>query len=462
MAMAAAQQNQLVSDANRLFDAKYDGGHVFTDKATENGNYMLEKVLNEARQKTCGGATIASNIQGTDPGSPGNVGNAIVQQQYAERCMYARAYLISTVFPGSDLYRLFMNEPAYVNPAGGVSAATVIWTHLNGPDVVYMAPDDSVAQAHIRTVKKWTQEDLPADQRNKQWVLNWKVKLTTHNPMNHPNHVIPEPELISVFADGLHPEMQVYAKKIINNPAANPQFLHPAVYPAHDARSNLAPPNNAPANAGTMSLDLLANECHKHFQILISATKITIPKINDKPAVNALEGDPVPSAEETGQQQHEEARPDDSAVGGTQNERNIFMSWRDAEDNGYDDLSNYAFAFLGRNVGTFRTCWNCGGVNHMAKDKDGKFVCPTPEGSVSPAMLSMIQYPVDVNPWQYYGGRGGSGKGSYRGGRGGKGRGKGKGKGGYGRGGKGGRGVNLTDNGGGFHVSTDYDYFDEY
>ena len=75
----------------------------------------------------------------------------------------------------------------------------------------------------------------------------------------------------------------------------------------------------------------------------------------------------------------------------------------------------------------FPRCYGCGGVNHYAIDKNGKWQCLTERDSVSKSILLSIKYPSEVmQP------RSGKGKG--------KGSGKGKGK-GFGKG----KGTTVTD-----------------
>ena len=64
----------------------------------------------------------------------------------------------------------------------------------------------------------------------------------------------------------------------------------------------------------------------------------------------------------------------------------------------------------------FPRCFGCGGVNHVAR-VEGRYVCPTPEGSVPNSVLFNIRYPIEVVQPPSGKGKGGGGKGRGRGGR---------------------------------------------
>ena len=230
MALPQAQLQANVATQNAVPHPKYSGGAIFNDKPSTKGNILLEQVSNYADSISRGGQSLGANLRGTDqgaPGTPGAPGNAVVQAQYLDRCEASRSLLLSAIDPESQLYRTCSDAV--------FARGDQIWTYLNGPQIVYIAPSRKEAQDHIHTVKTWTWESLPRDEQNRNLVINFKSKVVSHNPERHTTFDIPAGELLDVFANGLHPQAKVTALNYINNPAAAAaaNLNHPANFPAH-------------------------------------------------------------------------------------------------------------------------------------------------------------------------------------------------------------------------------------
>ena len=156
MALPPAQLQANVATQNAVPHPKYSGGAIFNDKPSTKGNILLEQVSNYADSISRGGQSLGANLRGTDqgaPGTPGAPGNAVVQAQYLDRCEASRSLLLSAIDPESQLYRTCSDAV--------FARGDQIWTYLNGPQIVYIAPSRKEAQDHIHTVKTWTWESLP-------------------------------------------------------------------------------------------------------------------------------------------------------------------------------------------------------------------------------------------------------------------------------------------------------------
>ena len=98
-------------------------------------------------------------------------GQTTITAQYTDRCISARIVLLSMIKRGSQLSN-FCGSASFTD-------GETIWTYLNGPMVVYLRPDDDVAQEHIREVTSRTYLDMPVAQQYENLCLNFAAFLTT-------------------------------------------------------------------------------------------------------------------------------------------------------------------------------------------------------------------------------------------------------------------------------------------
>ena len=100
---------------------------------------------------------------------------------------------------------------------------------------------------------------MPNDQKDKNFVLNWKAYLSHHNPNKHPGYNFTDAEMRKIFIDGLHPELIVDGKKILNNMAfaTMNHCVFPQQIPPHEPGGGGAHPN-----AGQLDNDAIALFLH--------------------------------------------------------------------------------------------------------------------------------------------------------------------------------------------------------
>ena len=419
MAAQQAHLQDLIANESSLPQPQYSKGHVFDDIPTEDGMVKLKDLENGLRssvrhQHDLGKAIIDQAAPG-GINHPGGAGNAAVQAEHTSRNMAGYHFIRSSLDPNSDIYRTFSALP-FLND--GIAC----WTYLNGPSIVYLAPDAAAANAHKKKVLTFTYQDLPSHKRDKSQVLHFKQLVYNHNPKLHPNFIIPAADLLHTYVYGLHPEARVDAIRIYNSPALQVQHncVFPALIPAYMPNAGAVHPN-----AGTLSVDLFSKYLHREFNIKLDAE---VFRLKGPPAINLASDSPG-----TSQDALADASPDmpNTDVASVRNDafanlshssdKFVYFSWSDVDRSKFTNHTDYVYAVFARDASTLKTCKNCGGVNHLAY-KDGKLVCPTSPGSVPIDILKQIKYPVGVSPWRF--GPGGKGKGKGRG-RGGDGRGRG-------------------------------------
>ena len=406
----SAANHQIVGETDRLNELAHQTYHkyLFDDIPTADGMVRLEEAKTHLNNINRGNATLWANVTGADP----RVGNATITAQYTDRCVSARIVLLSMIKRGSQLSN-FCGSASFTD-------GETIWTYLNGPMVVYLRPDDDVAQEHIREVTSWTYLDMPVAQQDGNLCLNFAAKLTNHNPLLHPNYDINHGSLLRTYIHGLHPEAKLLAIQMKDNLtlAAQNGCCFPTNYPAHH------PLNGAHPNAGQLSMQLLKIYLHKQFTMKVRAGVIRL-KGTPQSSINATE---VAAADSNSVATDQPSSS--TAIVTPPSPNGSDFEWVSLNMLGdYQSFCDYSLYVLQRPANNLRTCRNCGGVNHFSH-KDGVLVCTTPEGSVPASLLKNIRYPLGVTPWRF-----GSGKGKGKGAKGGKGRYGGRGNGGRGRGG---------------------------
>ena len=391
MAAAAAQMQGLVVSSGDPGMVKWANAPLFGDIPTSDGKIRLEKALQWLSSIQRGGSNLGMNVKRQDPGV-GGVGNATVQAQHADRNSTSREAVLSLIESSSNLYTTCSN-------AIFVSGAD-IWDYLDSADIVYLRIADDEAQEHIRKIQLLTIKDLPVDQQNDiNQCLHFKAKIQAYNPMKHPNMNITNGQKITIFCNGLHPDAKIEALKMKNNlaQAAANGCCFPAVHAAGHPQAGAVHPQ-----AGQLSLDKLALYVNKDFTMKVRA---------------GLKGPPGAQLAVTDESLNMADVASDLPV---EQDAFLFASWTDLQREQYSDFASYSINILGRESSRFRTCRNCGGIEHFA-EKDGVAVCPTPKGAVPIDMLRRIRYPFGVNAWRFGRGKGkgiGKGKGSGKGGRG--------------------------------------------
>ena len=272
----AAATHQIIGETDRLNQVphvKFDTP-IVPDVPSEDGKIIIELIKSKLNDITRGGATLLSNVEGTDP----QVGNATIVQQHADRNTSSRVTLLSMLKVGGNLYRV-CNGAAF-------TTGRHVFDYLQGPNVIYLQPKDDVAEDHKTKIKALTYLDLPVDQQNNMLCLNLKMLLQDHNPKLHPNYNIPEPELIATYCRGLHSEAKLEANKCRQNIAhaiAN-TCCYPAAYPPHHPLAGAVHPN-----AGTLSLDLLAVYIDQHFQDKLNAGTFRLKGVPTSHGLNAVD-----------------------------------------------------------------------------------------------------------------------------------------------------------------------------
>jgi hypothetical protein len=410
---ANAQLNNVIEAAQQLphDTAKVSDAERFTDTPRSTGNVTLNKIMQQANGITVAQVIIGGTILNTAVGCAGHaggVGNAALQAQHADREGRAFTLLLSAIVPGTALYAK-MSAPPYA------MQGRAVWLYLNGPNVVYLAPTAQEARSHKKMVMALTYSDMPASKQGPSMVLEFWSFLNSQNPNMHANFVIANADLFETWMNGNHSYARVKAIELFNLPApqqAAQGLVYPALIAAHEIGGG-----NAHPQAGALDYVAIVQAVHLHFTTGLEAR------------VFVLKGPPTAFLlDEPGL-----SEPLQGVVPGTTDDDYVFASWRDATS---VNMNLIAFA-KGAGKG-FKTCNNCGGINHFNM-KDGQIICPTPQGSVDKELLMEVKYPFGVNPWRF--GKG-TGKG---GGKGGGNKGKGGGKGGKG-GGKGGfRGNHWVD-----------------
>jgi hypothetical protein len=425
MAAAQAQLQSLVAatSAEPLPESKL--GRIFSDVPTPNGKRYLH-FLGEGLKSTIRHQynLYDTIVTATNPGAANHgagAGNAVVQQEHANREIAGKHYIMSMVVTDSALFRKLSTAP--------FNLGSVTYTYLNGPNVVYLAPSAVEATTHISEVKARTWEMMPSDKKNRDLVLHYHNFVFNHNPNLHPTFVVPEADLISTFINGLHPQAKMEAIKLRNNNAYAQQSgcQFPAVVAAHEPNAGAAHPN-----AGQFSHELAKMHLHTEF---ITKLDANIFHLKAQPSIN------LASDESTAPVLDASCPPCDDTISASapqadglmQSTGFVYYSMADVMGSKFGNVSDFVYATFQRDA-RLRTCKGCGGINHF-EFENGKRVCPTPQDSVPVALLKNVKYPVGVDPWRFSnpaGGAGGKGRGK---GKGGKGKGYGGGRGGRGRGG---------------------------
>ena len=198
-----------------------------------------------------------------------------------------------------------------------------------------------------------------------------------------------------IFCNGLHPHAKIDAIEIINNNALAIQHncVYPAVYPAHHPNAGAAH-----ATPGALSVGLLAQYIHSKFTTKIDSGLV---RLNAKAEILAVgdDSDMVSKSPKPQSQVDTEF---------------LFACIEDMQSSGHSNFVDYVYATFSRSTPPFRTCKNCGGVEHFSH-KDDKIICPTPEGAVPVDLLRKIRYPFGIRPWQFGKGKGSSSKGKGKG-----------------------------------------------
>ena len=410
MAANQAITNQLTSNNANVEPPLWRESKCIGDTPTADGMIIIKNILAVGSKVLRNGVSLTTNITGNDPGV-GGAGGAVVQNGFADRNSASKVWIQSMVFDGAEIG----NEIA---DAAVFQTGAQVWTYITTPDpitgasILYLPPTAEECRTHKRGVESMTYLHLPVAKQNNMLVHHFKSMIQSHNPKEHPGFVLPEIELIRIWAHGLHPHAKQYAVQLSNSNLGDPQSyarahqcVHPANYPAHHPNGG-----NAHPNANELSFQLCAQHVHNKFSNELTAG---IFALKATPAINLSESvseSPVPGQ--------------DTA------DAFLFASWRDAWEAGYDSMAQYSINVLQRELG-MRTCRNCGGVNHFSH-KDGVLICPTAEGSVPVSLLRDIKYPVSVRPWRFsVGGKGKGGKGKGKGGKGNPSGGRGRGRGAY-------------------------------
>ena len=260
----ASATHQIVGETDRLNDLQHQTyhKHIFDDIPTADGMIRLEEAKTHLNNINRGNATLLANVTGADP----RVGNATITAQYTDRCISSRIVLLSMIKQGSHLSN-FCKGANFTDGEG-------IWTYLNGPSVVYLRPDDDVAQEHIREVTNRTYLDLPVAQQDENLCLNFAAFLSNHNPLLHPNFDINHANLLRTYIHGLHPEAKLMAIQMRDNLtlAGQNNCCYPTNYPAHHPLRGGAHPN-----AGALSMEALKLYLHKQFTMKVRAGLIALP-----------------------------------------------------------------------------------------------------------------------------------------------------------------------------------------
>ena len=182
MAQTAGRSVQQSNAANAAATLIVSDEYLFNDVPTTNGKLMLRKASqllakNLRNGYDCKAACVTQDSPGAE-NHAGGVGNAIVQSEHANRERCGKEVLMSCVDPTSQLHTL-LSTAAF-------ALGSTVWTYLNGPNIVYLAPSTQEAADHTTTWKTKTRQDMPEDQHNEFLVLNFKSYLQGHNPSLHP------------------------------------------------------------------------------------------------------------------------------------------------------------------------------------------------------------------------------------------------------------------------------------
>ena len=383
MAINGAQLNQLLqAESTKPYSSAPE--RFIGDNPSEDGMIILKRGEELLKKSVRHQASAYDTAMGLDiVANP----NAIQTQQQGDRDRACKHLILSFIHVESMLYRTLSNAR--------FTTGRQCWTYLNAPDVVYTAPSAASASSHKLEVAAYTWMSLPREQQNKFMCVNFMTFLLSHNPKLHPSFNMTTLELIQIFCFGIHPQAKVEALHLFNNNAAAVAagVVYPANYPAYDPEAG-----NAHPLAGQLDPRAFALHISKIFQDKYEAG---IFVLNIKPALNVVTDDVVSEAPVPG--------PDTSSDF-------LFVSMADVVGSHRSEWSEYLLS-VQRVQPDFRTCNNCGGVGHFSF-VDGKFVCPTPQGTVPSDLLRQIKYPFGVRPWNF-----GKGKGK------GKGRGRGDGRG---------------------------------
>jgi len=148
MAAAQNQLNNNIEAANQQPLPLHTGKGILTDAPSPQGNKLLETVKQHLSQVVRHQWPISSTVISQDaPGAanhPGGAGNAATQSEHNNREKAGYAMIMSFVEFGSQLH-IKLSSPPYQH------TGSVVWTYLNGPNIIYLPPSSEAASKH----KKW-------------------------------------------------------------------------------------------------------------------------------------------------------------------------------------------------------------------------------------------------------------------------------------------------------------------
>ena len=182
MAYAQAQLQGMVDNDRMGGTVRWASAPLVNDVPKKEGMFPLAKGLTWLYSISRGGSSLGANVTRLDPGYGGGA-NAIVQQQYADRCILSKEAVLSLIELGCYLHTTCSSAP-FTN-------GEEIWTYLNSAGVVYVRPDDDEAAQHIRTVQGWTYEDLDTSKQCKTRqgsMLAFQSENSEPQPSNAPKY----------------------------------------------------------------------------------------------------------------------------------------------------------------------------------------------------------------------------------------------------------------------------------
>ena len=364
---------------------------------------ILNAALAEKRYANLEGLSVA---QGTAAGGPNAGGGppaagALAIYQSASQNVYG--LLMQKVLKSSSLYNDLSEEP-FVNNSfltySKINHTMQKTTNLETEETNFKKAWDSATM--VNSVP------LTAD-----GLYKWRDYLVTLNQVPAAYKKTPD-EMVKKFTFHCHPKLAAKAMDMYEAHEAVHRI--PMVHPGTIFPGGPAHPNAGVAipNAGQRDIAKYIGPLSARFDHLVEQREIVLQSNVDVLAAQDFEdGYDVDGADPFGGAFHVDY------------DLNLTESVYSLLEKGYTVAE---VQHLNR-TSRFPRCFNCGGLNHFAR-REGKFVCPTPEGSIPKQVLFGISYPMGV----VSGGKG-------------KGKGKGKGAGGYGRGrGRGGYRDNDTVN----------------
>ena len=358
---------------------------------------LLDLKLSEKR---IGSLDAKSVADGTAPGGRNAGGAAVagaVQAAFNSASQSVYGLLMGKTAPGTAMFKL-LSQPPYLNDAeytyGYINfaqqAAPTAEDIKNFEDKWTSVAFKNAIKPNANSQYQWL--DHLITMNNEQPVIMQKTNLEVAKKWSHYNHSAINSKTMDIFE------------------AAPAALMFPVNYPATLFPGGPAHPQagNPHAQAGQWNMTAFVSLVDTRWKSLIREQVIHVPVAN-------LMTWEASSSNEDVQQLFEVGTSNDEAISVYQLIENGFSVSQVQELNRKSLLPR---------------CYGCGGVNHYAVDKSGKWQCLTERDSVSKTILLNIKYPSEVmQP------RSGKGKGK------GKGFGKGFGKGKFGKG----KGTSVTD-----------------